>query len=153
MSLLIYSLNSRTSFEVREETLVPEALAAARTILANGGGDVPECREFSVKLYRQGRNAIFTLDWMSVTPVMISALVTDPAEEELIWVRLLKLVPVESGLHSLNPEPPASIPWLARVLLPKHVYSTQHLEWLQDVCAALGYVMLDPLSTPLPAHQ
>lgn len=141
--LLLYSLNARTSQDVQEHEISASAKNAARDILAVGGGQIPTSLEFSVKLYRQGKNAIFTIDWMSVTPVMISALVADKTEEELIWIRLLKLVPVESGLHKMNPEPPPQIPWLARVLLPKHVYAAKHLPWLTEVNTALGFALLD----------
>lgn len=143
MPLLHYSLNSRTAHETLEHDISMTAMESARIILRANGGQIPGCSEFCVKLYRQGRNAIFTVDWMSVTPVMISALVADKSEEELIWIRLLKLVPIESGLHKLNPEPPESIPWLAQVMLPKHVYATQHLEWLSEVSVALGFALLD----------
>lgn len=141
--LLVYSLNARSAQDVQEQELSDNARNAAREILVAGGGQIPTSLEFSVKLYRQGRNAIFTIDWMSVTPVMISALVADKAEEELIWIRLLKLVPIESGLHKMNPEPPPQIPWLARVLLPKHVYAAKHLNWLNEVNTALGFALLD----------
>lgn len=143
MSLLHYSLNSRTGHETLEHDISMTAMAAARQIAKSNGGQIPGSSEFCVKLYRQGKNAIFTIDWMSVTPVMISALVADKAEEELIWIRLLKLVPIESGLHKLNPEPPEVTPWLAQVLLPKHVYATQHLEWLNEITLALGFVLLE----------
>src|ERR1700759_373358 len=114
--LLVYSLNARNLHRTHPSDISISAHDAAREILRTGGGQIPNSQEFCVKLYRQGRNAIYTVDWMSVTPVMISALVAEKSEEELIWIRLLKLVPVESGLHKMNPEPPPQIPWLARVL-------------------------------------
>lgn len=141
--LLVYSLNARSSQNFQELDISNDAKLAARDIVAAGGGQIPNSLEFSVKLYRQGQNAIYTVDWMSVTPVMISALVADKTEEELIWIRLLKLVPVESGLHKMNPEPPPQIPWLARVLLPKHVYASKHLAWLTEVNTAMGFALLD----------
>ena len=139
--MLYYRINTAECRECEMTAPREEFCEPIQKILAAGEGYIPGHEDFTVRVHRRGRNAIFSVHRFGVNPVAACAFVAEDTDEQQIWAGIIKLAPPGSGFHRLDALMPATRPWLALALLPDHIYVREGVGWVYDFCISMGLVL------------
>jgi hypothetical protein len=139
--LLYYHVNTAECRELAPTALREEFFEPIQKILSASEGYIPGHEDFTVRVHRRGRNAIFSIHRFGVNPVAACAFVADDTDEQQIWAGIIKLAPPGSGFHRLDALMPETRPWLAVALLPDHIYVREGVAWVQEFCLSMGLVL------------
>ena len=143
-----YTLNTGHSVEQPRSAIGPEAIEALRP-LAEHGGAIPGCAPFRVTVDHGTGSAVFTV-WRAAEPIVTCALAWTPEGEAEAWPAIEKLyLDLSDSRPELvapgkEEEKPASLPWLAVVVLPFIVNQVREdISWLGDFERCLGVAILE----------
>ena len=139
--MLLYNVNTAECHAFSRENASQKYITQVRTVLEKGEAPIPHHDDFSTRLHRRAKNAVFTINRFNVTPIAAGAFVADEFDEPQIWSGIIKLVPPGSGFHRLDPLMPEVRPWLAVALLPGHIFVREGVEWLSEYCMTVACAM------------
>ena len=145
-----YTLNTGHSNDSPRSGVGPEAIAVLRPLVEHGG-PIPNCAPFRVTIDHGAGSAVFTV-WRAQEPIVTCALAWTAEGESEAWPAIEKLYLDTSDRFPelLAParvaEKPASLPWLAVVLLPSLLHQrADDVGWLGDFERCMAWTVLDSI--------
>jgi hypothetical protein len=146
-SVVHYTLNTGHAVASPRSGVSQEAIQALQP-LSDRGGPIPGCAPFRVEVTRGAGSAVFTV-WRGQEPVVTCGLAWTVAGEAEAWPAIEKLY---LDLSDSRPEllapakeasKPASLPWLAVVLLQSLLTQSRNdVSWLGDFERCLAWTIL-----------
>ena len=135
--MIHYTLNTGHAVASPRSGVGPEAIEALQP-LAEHGGAIPGCAPFRVTITHGTGSAVFTV-WRAADPVVTCGLAWTMEGEAEAWPAIEKLyLDLSDSRPELvapgkEAEKPASLPWLAVVVLPFIVNQVREdVSWLGD---------------------
>ncbi len=143
-----YTLNTGSAVD-SPRTAVDTLVVGALRGLVDEGGPIPTNLPFRVKVFHGPGSALFTV-WRGAEPLVTCGLAWTGEGEREAWPAIEKLYfdLTDKSPNLLGPakaaEKPASLPWLAAVLLPSlRNQRLEDLAWLGDFEPCMAWAILD----------
>jgi hypothetical protein len=145
--LIHYTLNTGQTVE-SPRSAVGEAGIEALRPLVEGGGHVPGCSPFRVKMDRGEGSAVFTV-WREQEPIATCGLAWSVEGAAQVWPAIEQVYLDLADRHPQLMAPgqasqkPEVLPWLAVVLLPGMLAQTfDDIGWLEDFERCMAWAIL-----------
>jgi hypothetical protein len=142
-----YTLNTADTGELPRLAIDPEAITVLQPLI-DQGGPIPGCAPFRVTVTQASGAAVFTV-WRAAEPIVTCALAWTVEGEAEAWPAIEEVYLDLSDRFPQLPVPakeankPASLPWLAVVLLPSLLnQSRDDVGWLGDFERCLAWTIL-----------